>query len=96
MKTIIWMLLSTCFVISAFAQEQQSTQELLMSTKWEPQDFFYEGDCGYVRYTKTKFITEMKIDGELRIFDYSYYLSATPDTIFDSNKIGKSNMGKYI
>ena len=96
MKTIIWMLLSTCFVISAFAQEQQSTQELLMSTKWEPQDFFYEGDCGYVRYTKTKFITEMKIDGELRIFDYSYYLSATPDTLFDSNKVGKSNMGKYI
>ncbi len=96
MKTIIWMLLSTCFVISAFAQERQSTQKLLMSTKWEPQDFFYEGDYGYVRYTKTKFITEMKIDGELRIFDYSYYLSATPDTLFDSNKVGKSNMGKYI
>ena len=38
----------------------------------------------------------MKIDGELRIFNYRYYLSSSPDTEFDSNKIGKNNNGKYI
>ena len=38
----------------------------------------------------------MKIDGELRIFNYRYYLSSSQDTVFDSNKIGKNNNGKYI
>ncbi len=38
----------------------------------------------------------MKINGELRIFNYRYYLSSSPDTVFDSNKIGKNNNGKYI
>ena len=82
--------------ISVFAQGQKTTQELLTSTKWEPQDFFYEGDYGYVRYTKTEYVTKMKIDGELRLFNYRYYLSSSPDTVFDSNKIGKNNNGKYI
>ena len=82
--------------ISVFAQEQKTTQELLTSTKWKPQDFFYEGDYGYVRYTKTEYITKMKINDELRIFNYRYYLSSSQDTVFDSNKIGKNNNGKYI
>ena len=82
--------------ISVFAQGQKTTQELLTSTKWEPQDFFYEGDYGYVRYTKTEYVTKTKIDGELRLFNYRYYLSSSPDTVFDSNKIGKNNNGKYI
>ena len=82
--------------ISVFAQGQKTTQDLLTSTKWEPQDFFYEGDYGYVRYTKTEYVTKMKIDGELRLFNYRYYLSSSPDTVFDSNKIGKNNNGKYI
>ena len=82
--------------ISAFAQGKKTTQELLTSTNWEPQDFFYEGDYGYVRYTKTEYVTKMKIDGELRLFNYRYYLSSSPDTVFDSNKIGKNNNGKYI
>ena len=82
--------------ISVFAQEQKTTQELLMSTKWELQNFFANGNYGYVKYTKTEFFTKMKIDGELRIFNYRYYLSSSQDTAFDSNKIGKNNNGKYI
>lgn len=85
-----------CCGMSVFAQEQKTTQELLTSTNWEPQDFFYEGDYGYVRYTQTEYITKMKINGELRIFNYRYYLSSSQDTVFDSNKIGKNNNGKYI
>ena len=38
----------------------------------------------------------MKINDELRIFNYRYYLSSSPDTVFDSNKIGKNQNGKYI
>ena len=38
----------------------------------------------------------MKINGELRIFNYRYYLSSSQDTVFDSNNIGKNNNGKYI
>ena len=105
MKTILYFCRKFLFLavvlnmylgISVFAQEQKTTQELLTSTKWEPQDFFYEGDYGYVRYTKTEYITKMKINDELRIFNYRYYLSSSPDTVFDSNKIGKNNNGKYI
>lgn len=97
MKSLfILLLLNLCCGMFVFAQGEKSTQELLMSTHWEPQDFFYEGDCGYVRYTKTEFVTEMKIDGELRIFSYSYYLSSSPDTVFDSNKVGRNSTGRYI
>ena len=92
----IILLLNICFINSLTSQTAKTTQELLTSTKWEPQDFFANGDYGYVRYTKTEYITKMKIDGELRIFNYRYYLSSSPDTVFDSNKIGKNNNGKYI
>ena len=93
---ILLMLNMYCCGMSVFAQGQKTTQELLTSTNWEPQDFFANGDYGYVRYTKTEYATKMKIDGELRIFNYRYYLSSSPDTEFDSNKIGKNNNGKYI
>ena len=93
---ILLMLNMYCCGMSVFAQGQKTTQELLTSTNWEPQDFFYEGDYGYVRYTQTEYITKMKINGELRIFNYRYYLSSSQDTVFDSNKIGKNNNGKYI
>ena len=92
----IILLLNICFINSLTSQTVKTTQELLTSTKWEPQDFFYEGDYGYVRYTKTEYFTKMKINDELRIFNYRYYLSSSPDTVFDSNKIGKNNNGKYI
>lgn len=95
-RLFILLVLNMCLGISVFAQEQKTTQELLTSTKWEPQDFFANGNYGYVKYTKTEFFTKMKIDGELRIFNYRYYLSSSPDTEFDSNKIGKNNNGKYI
>ena len=92
----IILLLNICFINSLTSQTAKTTQELLTSTKWEPQDFFANGDYGYVKYTKTEFFTKMKIDGELRIFNYRYYLSSSQDTVFDSNKIGKNNNGKYI
>lgn len=92
----IILLLNICFINSLTSQTAKTTQELLMSTKWEPQDFFANGDYGYVKYTKTEYFTKMKIDGELRIFNYRYYLSSSQDTVFDSNKIGKNNNGKYI
>ena len=85
-----------CCGMCVFAQEKKTTLELLTSTKWEPQDFFYEGDYGYVRYTETEYITKMKINDELRFFNYRYYLSSSQDTEFDSNKIGKNKNGKYI
>ena len=92
----IILLLNICFINSLTSQTAKTTQELLTSTKWEPQDFFANGNYGYVKYTKTEFFTKMKIDGELRIFNYRYYLSSSQDTVFDSNKIGKNNNGKYI
>lgn len=82
--------------ISAFAQGQKTTQELLTSTNWEPQDFFYEGDCGYIKYTKTQDIYIEKIDNKIDRVYSNYYLSSSPDTVFDSNKVGKNNNGKYI
>lgn len=85
-----------CCGMCVFAQEQKTTQELLTSTKWEPQDFFAKGNYGYVKYTETEYFTKMKINDELRVFNYRYYLSSSQDTVFDSNKIGKNNNGKYI
>ncbi|WP_294617462.1 hypothetical protein [uncultured Bacteroides sp.] len=67
-----------------------------MSTYWEPQDCFYEGDCGYVRYTKTRDIYVEKIDNKTDSVYSDYYLSPFPDTVFDSSKIGKCTIGRYI
>lgn len=48
MKSLFILLVLNLYLgVSVFAQGQKTTQELLMSTNWEPQDFFYEGDCGY-------------------------------------------------
>ena len=105
MKTILYFCRKFLFLavvlnmylgISVFAQEQKTTQELLMSTNWEPQDFFYEGDCGYIKYTKTQDIYIEKINNTIDRVYSNYYLSSSPDTVFDSNKVGKNNNGKYI
>lgn len=57
----IILLLNICFINSLTSQTAKTTQELLMSTNWEPQDFFDEGDCGYIKYTKTKDICNKEI-----------------------------------
>ena len=85
-----------CCGMCVFAQEQKTTLELLMSSNWEPQDFFYEGDCGYIKYTKTQDIYVEKINNIIDRVYSNYYLSSSPDTVFDSNKVGKNNNGKYI
>lgn len=92
----IILLLNICFINSLHSQTAKTTQELLMSTNWEPQDFFDEGDCGYIKYTKTKDIYIEKINNTIDRVYSNYYLSSSPDTIFDSNKVGKNNNGKYI
>ena len=57
---------------------------------------FYEGDCGYIKYTKTQDIYIEKIDNTIDRVYSNYYLSSSPDTVFDRNKVGKNNNGKYI
>ena len=70
--------------------------ELLMSTKWEPQDAYEEGDAGYLRYSRTQEIYIKRIDNEVDSSSWDYYLSSTPDTVFDKTKIGKNTTGRYI
>ena len=85
MKSLFILLVLNMYCgISAFAQGQKTTQELLTSTNWEPQDFFYEGDCGYIKYTKTQDIYIEKIDNKIDRVYSNYY------------KVGKNNNGKYI
>ena len=91
-KLLLLFFLSVCSV-PIFAQ---TTQELLMSTNWEPQNFFTEGDYGYYQYTQTRLTTKMRIYDEFEIFYYDYYLSSSPDSVFDKNKVGKSTNGRYI
>lgn len=92
----IILLLDVCFINSLTSQTVKTMQELLTSTNWEPQNFFDEGDCGYIKYTKTKDIYIEKINNTIDRIYSNYYLSSSPDTIFDSNKVGKNNNGKYI
>lgn len=70
--------------------------ELLMCTKWEPQDAYEEGDSGYSMYSNTQEIYKTKIDNEVDSAHWEYYLSSTPDTVFDKTKVGKNTTGKYI
>lgn len=82
--------------VSLWGQGQKNTLELLMSTNWEPQDFFYEGDCGYVKYTNTQDIYVEKNDGQIERITSRFYLSSSPDIVFNANKVGKSSIGRYI
>ena len=76
MKSLFILLVLNLYLgVSVFAQGQKTTQELLMSTNWEPQDFFYEGDCGYIKYTKTQDIYIEKINNTIDRVYSNYYLS---------------------
>ncbi|MGL4332856.1 MAG: hypothetical protein ACRCSR_08725 [Bacteroidales bacterium] len=79
-----------------FSQNQKTTMDLLMSTKWEPQNAFDEGDYGYVRFSNIQRIFKYRIRNKIDSSNYSYYLSKTSDTVFDKTKVGKNSTGKYI
>ena len=99
MKTglfIMSVLIMCCSYIPTFSQNQQSTQELLMSTKRESQDIFDEESCGYIWCSKTEYMAKITSYGKLDLYNYSYYLSSFPYTVFDITKVGKNDNGRYI
>lgn len=85
-----------------FAQNtdtSRTTQEILMSYKWIPVDIYdaEDGTTGFITYTETQQIDSIITDdGELETYVLTYYLSNTPDTVFDNNKVGKTHKGKYL
>ena len=90
----IILLLNICFINSLTSQTAKTTQELLTSTKWEPQDFFANGDYGYVKYTKTEFFTKM-----MRIGVSGFLLKPFNEKDFLNRfnvLIDKAGNGKYI
>ena len=91
-KLLLLFFLSVCSV-PIFAQ---TTQELLMSTNWEPQNFVSEEDRCYIKYTASQEIFVSDIDNEIEHDPDDYYLSFSPDSVFDKNKVGKSTNGRYI
>lgn len=96
MKVLFIVLLIILSPMSLFSQKKLTTKELLMSTHWEPQDFWDEGESGYVKFAeKTRAYVE-NINGLKDSVNYVYYLSDTPDTSFDETKVGKSVNGEYI
>ena len=96
-RLLSFLLMAMCLCnIVLFSQNQKTTMELLMSTKWEPQNAYEEGDAGYVKYSKDKLLYFENIDNEVDSVHWDYYLSSTPDTVFDKTKVGKNTTGKYI
>ena len=67
-----------------------------MCTKWEPQNFFEEGEKGYVEFSDSMQKTKYLIDGESQIYSYNYYLSFSQDIVFDKVRVGVNATGKYI
>ena len=70
--------------------------ELLMCTKWEPQDAYDEGEAGYIKFSRIQRMYFERFENEVDSTQHNYYLSSTPDTVFDKTKVGKNNTGKYI
>ena len=91
-KSLLLFFLSVCSV-PIFAQ---TTQELLMSTNWEPQNFVSEEDRCYIKYTASQEIFVSDIDNEITRYTDAYYLSSLPESSFDKSKVGKSTTGRYI
>jgi hypothetical protein len=78
-------------VVSVYSQQNKTIAQMLQGKQWEMQ--------GMTDKTSSKRVDSSKIydyfNGEL-LSIRDYYLSDTPDTSFDSSKIGNYPNGKYI
>ncbi|MDE5611123.1 MAG: hypothetical protein K2I90_03790, partial [Odoribacter sp.] len=79
-------------------QPPRSMQEILMSRKWYPDIYDEEDEETYFRiYTKDQRIDSVTTEeGELKVYGAVYYLSDTPDNVFDKDKVGKASSGQYM
>ena len=91
-KLLLLFFLSVCSV-PIFAQ---TTQELLMSTNWEPQGFFDEGECGYVKFTTTQFVYAESVDNQIDYMYNSYYLSFIPLILCKSAACSSHAVNDYV
>ena len=96
-KYILLYIMILCFTKNTQAQIK-ITSDMLINKEWKIQ--LPEGSTSYPQgciYSTTKETTFMISPGNKR-YEYSndYYLSDTPENIFNSTKIGKSQSGKYL
>jgi len=87
------LLLTTCLVFMADGFAQQSFQQSdLINKRWKTKTGKHT--AYYHKFTNTK---NTFIDKENQIYSTNYYyLSDSPDTVFDMSKVGKSRSGRYI
>ena len=95
MRCLSTLLLSCGLIVILCSQKSETTLDLLMSTKWEAQNF-PEGVIGYMMITKSEVITTTVIEEKTRTNKLDYYLSDFPDSVYNVQKEGVSKTGKYI
>ena len=99
MKIQIVLILIMCQFLNAGcrAQDQKSVIDLLTKYKWETVvNNNVPGSSVCEIYSRDSVFCH--INNGARQFDVAlpYYISQTPDTVFDRNKIGKNDDGIYI
>ena len=96
MKTIHCLIIAISFCYSMMsAQTTIITTSQLTKHEWlfieKPSENLYEG----YRFDDKNIYTFVDYDGRAEV-SAPYYLSGTPDTVFDKSKVGKNKSGKYI
>ena len=95
MRCLSTLLLSCGLIVILCSQKSETTLDLLMSTKWEPQDVLEEFQIS-VLITKSEVITTRVSETGTRVCKLNYYLSDSPDSVYNVRKEGISKTGKYI
>lgn len=79
----------------AYSETFSITTKTLSDTKWE----YDSSSCiEDIEFTDSIFINRFtyKSNGQVKTYQYSYYLSNYIPSRFDYNKVGKNNSGHYI
>ena len=95
MKRLSTLLLSCGLIVILCSQKSETTLDLLMSTKWKPQSL-PEGIQISMVITQTEVKTTSVIETKIRNHRLNYYLSESPDSVYNVKREGLSKTGKYI
>ncbi|WP_455586327.1 hypothetical protein [Bacteroides sp.] len=97
-RNAIICLLSFVCIIQLWGQEKKSAMDILTSKGWKWQSTV-KGYNEYYEFTKNECIWTICFDQkkeEGTVENRPYYLSETKDTVFNKQKVGKNNEGKYL
>lgn len=97
MKTLLMILGAVVLSTQLSAgQSNESTLSKLKSATWEMYHLRKSTYRVFEQYTDSKIVSTIMYDDQKSVDERDFYLSDQIETVFDPQKIGRSQHGKYI